>query len=62
MNGTELLFKRPGEGSDNESADEGPHERDDEGDDEHPVAGHSLTMEERPAVIETARITIVDDD
>lgn len=59
VNGAELVFKKPGEASDDESDDE-----------EGPVPAQEAevqptlheTMEERHRVVETNRVTIVEDD
>ncbi|KAF9529355.1 hypothetical protein CPB83DRAFT_262420 [Crepidotus variabilis] len=58
VNGTELVFKKPGEGSDEDSEGEGPAPAQREEEDEAPTS----TVTEQPAVIETARIMIVEDD
>ena len=55
MNGTELVFKKPREASEEESDEEGPLPPSQEG-----VTNVVSTQEHQ--LVETTRITIVDDD
>jgi hypothetical protein len=54
VNGTELVFKRPGEASEEESDGEGPLPP--------PQDEEAITLAEERPVIEATRITIVEDD
>ena len=59
MNGAELVFKKPGEASDDGSDDEeGPVPAQEA--EEQPTLPEK--MEERHSVVETNRVTIVEDD
>jgi hypothetical protein len=57
VNGTELVFKKPGEASEEESDDEGPLAPPQEEE-----ATTTAASAERHPVVETSRITIVEDD
>lgn len=58
VNGKELVFRRPGEESEDEDAEEGPARIQEE---DLPAAGDAMMSSEAPAVIEVPRIIIHDE-
>jgi len=61
VNGKELVFKKPGEGSDNDESD-GERGRSETRDDVPPPNPSGIQDLGSPVVVETGRITIVEDD